>query len=192
MGRRGKPEARDNRHVREKEAPARKALTEGDLEPLLDGKDAPFVLILDCVQDPHNLGAILRTADGAGVDAVIAPKDKSAAITDTVRRVSVGAADTVPFVQVTNLARTLRRLQERGIWLVGTSDKGTQSLYQTDFKGPIGVVMGGEGPGLRRLTEEVCDFLVVLPMAGSVDCLNVSVATGVCLYEAVRQRQLSD
>lgn len=188
MARRGKSEARENKHVREKKSADFKPMNEGDLEPLLDGKNSPLVLILDCVQDPHNLGAILRTADGAGVDAVIAPKDKSVTITDTVRRVAVGAAETVPFVQVTNLARCLRRLQERGIWLVGTSDKGTQSLYDTDLKGPLGIVMGGEGPGLRRLTEEVCDFLVVLPMAGSVDCLNVSVATGVCLYEAVRQR----
>ena len=145
--------------------------------------------MLDCVQDPHNLGAILRTADGAGVAAVIAPRDKSVGITETVLRVSVGAAGKVPFIQVTNLARTMRDMQQAGIWLVGTSDKGDRSLYDTDLRGPIGIVMGAEGDGMRRLTEETCDFLVRIPMAGSVPCLNVSVAAGVCLYEAVRQRQ---
>jgi len=150
--------------------------------------DAPLLLILDCVQDPHNLGAILRTADGAGVTAVVAPKDKSAGITETVRRVSVGAADSVPFFQVTNLARTMKRLQEEGIWLVGTSDAGQGTLYETQLTGPMGIVMGAEGSGMRRLTEESCDFLIRIPMHGKVECLNVSVATAVCLYEAVRQR----
>lgn len=150
----------------------------------------PFVLILDCVQDPHNLGAILRTADAAGVHVVVAPKDKSVGITETVRRVSVGAADHVPFAQVTNLARTMEQLKEAGLWLVGTSDhKASKSLYELDLKGPLAIVMGAEEKGMRRLTEEHCDFLARIPMSGKVECLNVSVATGVCLYEAVRQRQ---
>ena len=140
------------------------------------------------MQDPHNLGAILRTADGAGVTAVVAPKDKSASITDTVRRISVGAADTVPFFQVTNLSRTMKKLQDAGVWLVGTSDAGEGTLYETNLTGPMGIVMGAEGTGMRRLTEDNCDFLIKIPMAGTVDCLNVSVATAVCLYEAVRQR----
>lgn len=178
-------EARENRHSREREAKPR---GEGDLPDLLDGVKAPLLLILDCVQDPNNLGAILRTADGAGVTAVIAPKDKAVGLTDTVRRVSVGASETVPFVKVTNLARTMRDLKERGVWLVGTSDRATQSLYDTDLKGPIAIVMGREGEGMRQLTEKECDFLVNFPMQGKVDCLNVSVATGVCLYEALRQR----
>ena len=122
--------------------------------------------------------------------AVIAPKDKSVGITETVLRVSVGAAETVPFIQVTNLARTLRDMQQAGIWLVGASDKGDRSLYATDLRGPIAIILGAEGDGMRRLTEETCDFLVRIPMAGSVPCLNVSVAAGVFLYEAVRQRQL--
>ncbi|MGJ8698273.1 MAG: 23S rRNA (guanosine(2251)-2'-O)-methyltransferase RlmB [Verrucomicrobiaceae bacterium] len=179
-------EARQNRHSGEREAKPR---NEGDLNEILEGVEAPLLLILDCVQDPNNLGAILRTADGAGVTAVIAPKDKAVGLTDTVRRVSVGASESVPFVKVTNLARTMRDLKERGIWLVGTSDRATQSLYETDLKGSVAIVMGREGEGMRRLTEEECDFLVKFPMKGKVDCLNVSVASGVCLYEAVRQRE---
>ena len=124
----------------------------------------------------------------AGVDAVVLPKDKSAGITETVRRISVGAADHIPLAQVTNLARTMSKLQELGVWLVGTSDAGQQDIYATKLDGPLGIVMGAEGSGLRRLTEDNCDILINLPMAGTVDCLNVSVATGVCLYEAVRQR----
>lgn len=151
-----------------------------------------MLLVLDCVQDPHNLGAILRTADGAGVTAVVAPKDKSAGITDTVRRISVGAADSVPFFQVTNLARTMKKLQDAGVWLVGTSDAGTGTLYETKLTGPMAIVMGAEGTGMRRLTEDGCDFLVKIPMAGKVECLNVSVATAVCLYEAVRQRGIGE
>ncbi len=181
-------EARANRHSGgEREARARR---EEDLDDLLNEVDAPLLLILDCVQDPNNLGAILRTADGAGVHAVIAPKDKSVGLTDTVRRVAVGAAESVPFVKVTNLARTMRQLKERGIWIVGTSDQATQSLYETDLKGPVAIVMGREGEGMRRLTEEECDFLIQFPMKGKVECLNVSVSAGVCLYEAVRQREL--
>lgn len=192
--------ARENKHVRkpvkknspasyEKELPPRERLDEHDISRIVgDGEE--LVLILDCIQDPHNLGAILRTADGAGVKAVIAPKDKSASITDTVRRVSVGASDTIPFIQVTNLNRAMGFLKEMGYWFVGTSDAKDQSLYDVDLKGKTALVMGAEGKGMRRLIEENCDFLVKLPMLGSVPCLNVSVATGVCLYEAVRQRGL--
>ena len=184
-------EARENKHTRGREMKGGGGLAKGEeaLESILSGKENPFVLVLDCVTDPHNLGAVLRTANGAGVDAVIAPKDKSVGLTETVQRVAVGAAETTPFVRVTNLSRTMKKLQkDYGIWLIGTSDKATQSLYQADLKGPLGIVMGAEGAGMRRLTEENCDFLISLPMAGKVDCLNVSVATGVCLYEAVRQR----
>ena len=190
MRRRGREgEARDNKHARGGR-PGRsvKSRPEEDIYELIQGKDSPLLLILDCVQDPHNLGAILRTADGAGVTVVVAPRDKSASITDTVRRISVGAADSVPFVQVTNLARTMKRLQDEGVWLVGTSDAGQGTLYETKLTGPLGIVMGAEGSGMRRLTEEGCDFLIKIPMAGKVECLNVSVATAVCLYEAVRQR----
>lgn len=190
--------ARANKHTaRPAAAPDRRssatqiaipALDEGALQDILAEQPAGLYLVLDCVQDPHNLGAILRTADGAGVAAVIAPRDKSVGITETVLRVSVGAAQKVPFIQVTNLARTMKHMQEAGIWFVGTSDHGDRSLYDTDLCGGIAIVMGAEGDGMRRLTEETCDFLVRIPMAGSTPCLNVSVATGVCLYEAVRQR----
>jgi 23S rRNA (guanosine2251-2'-O)-methyltransferase len=166
-----------------------KSYTENDLYDLLDGlEEAPFLLVLDGVTDPHNLGACLRTAEGAGVHAVIAPKDNAASINPTVRKVASGAAEIVPFIAVTNLARTLDTLKERGIWLTGTSDKAKQTLYQADLKGPMALVMGAEGAGVRRLTEERCDFLVSIPMHGQVSSLNVSVATGVCLYEARRQR----
>jgi 23S rRNA (guanosine2251-2'-O)-methyltransferase len=148
----------------------------------------PLLLVLDGVTDPHNLGACLRTADACGVDAVIAPKDRSAGITATVRKVACGAAETVPFVVVTNLARTLRALQESGLWVVGADGDAPGQLYSADLKGPLALVMGAEGDGMRRLTRDHCDLLVKLPMAGSVSSLNVSVATGVCLYEAVRQR----
>lgn len=161
---------------------------EEDLLAKVRSGDVDFVLILDCVQDPQNLGAILRTADGAGVQAVIVPKDKSAGITDTVKRIAVGAAEVVPFVKVTNLSRTMKALRDDGMWLVGTSDRADKTLFETDLCGKLGMVIGAEGPGLRRLTEENCDHLVKLPMAGTVPCLNASVATGVCLYEAVRQR----
>ena len=167
-----------------------KAWTENDLLDLLDGLEEPaFLLVLDGVTDPHNLGACLRTAEGAGVLAVIAPKDNAASITPTVRKVASGAAEIIPFVPVTNLARTLETLKSRGIWLTGTSDKAKQTLYQAELKGPMALVMGAEGAGIRRLTEEACDYLISIPMAGQVSSLNVSVATGVCLYEAVRQRQ---
>lgn len=153
--------------------------------------EPPFLLILDNVQDPHNLGACLRTADGAGVHAVIIPKDRSVHLTSTVRTVACGAAEHVPLVEVTNLARVLDQLKEGGIWIVGTADSAVKSIYEVDLKGPLAVVMGSEGKGLRRLTAEKCDFLVSIPMHGAVESLNVSVATGVCLYEAVRQRSVT-
>ena len=150
---------------------------------------APLLLVLDGVQDPHNLGACLRSADAAGVDGVIVPRDKAVGLTPAVRKVACGAVDSTPLVQVTNLSRLLDKLREQGFWVVGTSDKASQDLYQTDMKGNLVVVMGAEGKGMRRLTEERCDFLVSLPMAGTVSSLNVSVATGICLFEAVRQRK---
>ena len=148
----------------------------------------PLLLVLDGITDPHNLGACLRTADASGVLAVIAPKDKSVGLTPTVRKVASGAAETVPFVQVTNLARTLDQLKARGVWVVGTADDGEASIHEADLKGPLALVMGAEGKGMRRLTREKCDVLVRIPMLGQVESLNVSVATGVCLYEALRQR----
>lgn len=162
---------------------------EGDLEALLAGvQGVPLLLVLDGVQDPHNLGACLRSADAAGAHAVIIPKDRSSPLNATARKVASGAAESVPVVQVTNLARTLRELKERNIWLVGAAGEAAQSIYETDLKGPLAVVMGAEGQGLRRLTKEHCDFLAYIPMAGVVESLNVSVATGICLFEAVRQR----
>jgi len=159
------------------------------LANLLDGlEEAPFLLLLDGVTDPHNIGACLRSADAAGVHAVITTRDKSAGLTATARKIACGAADTTPFVVVTNLARTLDMLQQRGIWIVGTAGEATQTVYEQSMTGPIAVVMGAEGKGMRRLTRDHCDFLVKLPMAGSVSSLNVSVATGIILYEAVRQR----
>lgn len=163
--------------------------SEKHLPDLLDAIDgAPFILVLDGVTDPHNLGACLRTADAAGVHLVIAPKDKSAPLNATASKVACGAAEAVPYIQVTNLARTMKELQERGIWIGGTAGEATQSIYQQSLTGPLALVMGAEGSGMRRLTREHCDFLVNIPMAGEVSSLNVSVATGVCLFEAVRQR----
>jgi len=157
---------------------------------LLDQREeAPLLLVLDGVTDPHNLGACLRSADAAGVAAVIAPKDRSAGITPVVSKVASGAAESVPFIAVTNLARTLDELKRRGVWLVGTAGEADQLIYEADLKGPLALVMGAEGSGLRRLTRDHCDFLVKLPMAGTVSSLNVSVAAGVCLFEAVRQRR---
>jgi 23S rRNA (guanosine2251-2'-O)-methyltransferase len=162
---------------------------EADLDALLDGlAEPPFLLLLDEVQDPHNLGACLRTADAAGVHAVIAPRDQAVGLTPTVCKVASGAAETVPFVQVTNLARVMDRLKERGIWLIGTAGEASGEVFQADLRGRIGLVMGSEGKGMRRLTRERCDLLVRLPMLGKVESLNVSVATGICLYEALRQR----
>lgn len=147
-----------------------------------------FLLILDGVTDPHNLGACMRSAEAAGVHAVVAPKDKSAGLTPIARKVACGAAEVLPFVPVTNLARTLKKLQDEGVWLFGAAGEADQLLYQANLKGPIGVLMGAEGDGLRRLTQEMCDHLIKIPMAGTVSSLNVSVATGICLFEAVRQR----
>nr|WP_305121327.1 23S rRNA (guanosine(2251)-2'-O)-methyltransferase RlmB [Microbulbifer elongatus] len=155
----------------------------------LDTKgEAPFLLILDGVTDPHNLGACLRSAEAAGVHAVIAPKDKAAGLTPTARKVACGAAEVLPFITVTNLARTLQMLQQAGVWIFGAAGEAEQELYQSSLTGPLALVMGAEGPGLRRLTRENCDHLIKIPMAGEVSSLNVSVATGVCLFEAVRQR----
>lgn len=151
----------------------------------------PLLLILDGVTDPHNLGACLRSADAAGVDAVIVPKDKAVGLTPVVRKVACGAAESVPFYRVTNLARTLRELQELGVWLVGTAGEAQTTLYEADLSGSLAIVMGAEEKGLRRLTREHCDTLIKIPMAGSVESLNVSVATGITLFEAVRQRSVT-
>jgi 23S rRNA (guanosine2251-2'-O)-methyltransferase len=157
---------------------------------LIDTLSEPaFLLILDGVTDPHNLGACMRSAEAAGVHAVIAPKDKSAGLTPVARKVACGAAEVLPYIPVTNLARTLKGLQEKGIWLFGAAGEAEQSVYEANLKGPIGILMGAEGDGLRRLTQETCDHLINIPMAGTVSSLNVSVATGVCLFEAVRQRR---
>ena len=158
------------------------------LEELLDRVDQPLLLALDGVTDPHSLGACLRSADAAGVDAVIVPRDRSAGMTPVVRKVASGAAESVPFVMVTNLARQLKRLADRGIWIIGAAGEAVDSIYQADFKGGTAIVMGAEGDGMRRLTKEQCSQLVKIPMSGSVSSLNVSVATGVTLFEAVRQR----
>ncbi len=167
-----------------------KTLDESDLDQLLDSTPVPLLLVLDGVTDPHNIGACLRTADAAGAHALIVPKDKSGGLTGTARKVACGAAEVVPFIQVTNLSRTLKQLQDKGVWLIGTAGEAEQLIYDCKLSGPMALVMGAEGKGMRRLTRETCDELVKLPMAGSVSSLNVSVATGVCLYEIVRQRGL--
>jgi 23S rRNA (guanosine2251-2'-O)-methyltransferase len=160
-----------------------------NLDELLDAIEGPpLLLVLDGITDPHNLGACLRVADGAGAHAVIAPKDRAVGLNATAAKVASGAAETVPYITVTNLARTLRELKERDIWLIGTSDEAEKNLYQADFSGPAAIVMGSEGEGMRRLTRETCDLLVSIPMSGSVESLNVSVASGVTLFEARRQR----
>ena len=167
------------------------ALTEADLPGMLAGiTGKALILILDSITDPHNLGACLRTADAAGVDFVLIPKDKSASLNATVAKVASGAAETVPLVRVTNLARAMEQLKEAGIWIYGAAGEATSSLYQMDMKGSIALVMGAEGSGLRRLTREHCDGLFSLPMLGSVESLNVSVATGISLFELVRQRMV--
>lgn len=166
-----------------------KELNENDLDVILANKQNPFLLVLDGVTDPHNLGACLRTADAAGVDAVIVPKDKSAQLTSIARKVACGAAEVVPLIRVTNLARTLRDIQQNhNVWIVGTAGEATETIYQTKLTGALALVMGAEGDGMRRLTRECCDQLISIPMAGSVSSLNVSVATGVCLFEILRQR----
>ncbi len=153
-----------------------------------DDVDPPLLLVLDGVTDPHNLGACLRVADGAGAHAVVAPKDHAAGLNATVAKVASGAAETVPYFMVTNLARTLNELKERNIWIIGTSGDAPKTIYQVDLKGPVALVLGAEGPGMRQLTRKTCDELVSIPMHGAVESLNVSVASGVCLYEALRQR----
>lgn len=160
-----------------------------NLDELLDAiVGPPLLLILDGITDPHNLGACLRVADGAGAHAVIVPKDRAVGLNATAAKVASGAADSMPYITVTNLARTMRELKEREVWLIGTTDDAEQGLYQADFSGPCALVMGSEGEGMRRLTRETCDHLVSIPMMGAVESLNVSVASGVCLYEARRQR----
>jgi len=159
------------------------------LDDLLDEvQGPPLLLVLDGVTDPHNLGACLRVADGAGAHAVIAPKDHAVGVNATVAKVASGAAETIPYFMVTNLARTLGELKERSIWCIGLSDDAPRTLYQADLKAPVALVLGAEGPGMRQLTRKTCDELVSIPMRGAVESLNVSVASGVCLYEAVRQR----
>jgi 23S rRNA (guanosine2251-2'-O)-methyltransferase len=171
-----------------------KELTETDLlklvDDLIDEGKSPLLLILDGVQDPHNLGACLRTAEAAGAHAVIAPKDRASGLTGTAMKVSSGAAERLPFVQVTNLARILRELQQAGVWLVGTSGDSETTLFEADLKGPLAIILGAEGRGIRRLTREHCDQVVYIPMQGGAESLNVSVAAGVCLFETARQRGL--
>jgi len=187
-GRTERPDSRQNAHA-DLDRPLPR-LSEEELYGLLEANPHALVLVLDEVTDPHNLGACLRSANAAGALAIVTPKHHSAPVTDTVRRIACGAAELTPVVQVTNLARTLRQLQEIGFWLVAADEDGDRLLYDVDLTGKIGIVMGAEGKGLRRLTKETCDFLVRIPMNGEVECLNVSVATGICLFEAVRQRSV--
>ena len=171
------------------QAPA--SLSERDLENILGQVDQPLLLVLDGVQDPHNLGAILRTADAAGVAAVIAPKDKSVGLTPSVCKIASGAAETVPYIQVTNLVRSLQFIQNHyNVWVTGTASEAETSVYDVDFKGATAIVLGGEQNGLRRLVRETCDQLVKIPMSGKVESLNVSVAAGICLFESLRQRNI--
>ncbi len=180
-------EARENRHANcERPVPR---LSEEELAHQIQADSDALVLFLDEITDPHNLGACLRSANAAGALAVVTPKHHSASITDTVRRIACGAAEVTPVVQVVNLVRAMQRFQEAGLWIVGTDDGGDQAFYDVELTGRIGIVMGAEGKGMRRLTRETCDFLTQIPMFGTVECLNVSVATGVCLFEVVRQRQ---
>lgn len=158
------------------------------LEGLEDSGEQALLLVLDGIQDPHNLGACLRVADAAGAHAVIAPKDRAVGLNATAAKVASGAADTVPYVTVTNLARALRELQEAGVWVLGADGEATKTVFEVDQKGPVAWVLGGEGDGLRRLTRETCDELARIPMHGSVESLNVSVASGICLFESRRQR----
>jgi len=151
----------------------------------------PFLLILDEIQDPHNLGACLRTAEAAGVHAVIVPSHRSCGLSAVVRKVASGATDTLPFIQVTNLASTLRELQAQGVWIIGADGESNTSLFDVNLTGALALVLGAEGSGLRRLTQETCDAVVHIPMLGKVESLNVSVATGICLYEALRQRSIT-
>lgn len=166
--------------------------SEGDLLDAVNASSSPvLILVLDGIQDPHNLGACLRSANALGAMAVVSPKDRAAKITEVVRKVSSGAAEQTPFVTVTNLSRTMKQLQEAGVWFVGLDGYADQMIGEVDLKGSIGIVMGSEGQGLKRLTKETCDYLAKIPMQGSVESLNVSVATGVALYEVQQQRQSS-
>jgi len=185
--RRHENQARENRHANA--GAGIKLHDEEDFARLLEGSPAPLVLILDCIQDPHNLGACLRTADAAGCALVVLPKDRTAPLSETVRRVACGGAENVPIARVTNLARAMEKLKDLGIRMVGTADEAGPSIYDVDLNGPVAIVLGTEGEGMRRLTGERCDELARIPMAGNVPCLNVSVAAGVCLFEAVRQRK---
>ncbi|HEX5057211.1 MAG TPA: 23S rRNA (guanosine(2251)-2'-O)-methyltransferase RlmB [Gammaproteobacteria bacterium] len=165
------------------------AWSEQDLQAIVESAgNRALLLILDGVQDPHNLGACLRTANAAGVHAVIAPRDRSVGLTAAVRKVASGAAEATPFIQVGNLGRSLRWLKEQGVWIAGLSGDGESELYSIDLKGPLALVLGAEGSGLRHLTGELCDYRLRIPMRGTVESLNVSVATGICLYEVLRQR----
>lgn len=182
-----KSKGEQNQGILARAKPAR-ILDEADLDNILKENEMPFLLVLDGVTDPHNLGACLRNADAAGAHGVIVPKDNAVAITPVVRKVAVGAAETVPLIQVTNLTRTLKHIQQKGVWVVGTAGEAEQLIYDCKMQGAIAIVMGAEGKGMRRLTRETCDELVKLPMAGAVSSLNVSVASGICLFEVVRQR----
>lgn len=167
--------------------------TEKSLEALLEQAGAnPLILVLDGVQDPHNLGACLRTADAAGVNFVILPKDRSAPLSSAARRAASGAAEALPILLASNLARVLRQLKSAGVWLAGTSNDASETIYDAALGGPLALVMGSEGEGMRRLTGELCDYLVRIPMRGTVGSLNVSVATAVCLFEIVRQGQVQE
>lgn len=176
---------RASRHGGSRPLPPR---PEEELFQIVQRETAPLLLILDCLTDPRNFGACLRSADAAGAHAVIAPKDKSAPLNEIAQHTASGAADSLPVFYVTNLARTLEKLKGHGVWFYGMAEGAPQSLYDCDLRGPVALVMGSEGEGLRRLTREACDFLLRIPMRGSVDCLNVSVAAGVCLFETARQR----
>ncbi len=165
------------------------SMSESELLELAETKETLFLLVLDGVTDPHNLGACIRTADAAGIDAIVLPKDRSASINPTVRKVACGAAENVPLVKVTNLSRFLKQLQQQFVWIIGTAGEAENDLYQIKLPKKLAIVMGAEGSGMRRLTRENCDELINIPMAGSVSSLNVSVATGVCLFEYVRQQK---
>lgn len=174
-------------------SPAEIRYDESMLAELLSILSSPqLILILDGVQDPHNLGACLRSASALGVQVVITPKDRAVGLTSTVKKVACGAAEIIPFIQVTNLARSIRLLKEKGIWIIGTSSEADSSIFSMDLQGDIALVMGSEQKGLRQLIKKQCDFLAKIPMKGVIESLNVSVATGICLYESLRQRELSD
>lgn len=185
---RSRHKTKARRNVHSADAFVEERIDEEEALQRIAALEEPFLLLLDGVQDPHNLGACLRTADAAGVDMVLAPRDHTVGLTETARRISCGGADNVPYVRVANLGRTMDSLREMGIRMVGTGDRQSRLLYEESFQGPLALVMGGEADGIRRKTASKCDALVRIPMAGNVECLNLSVATGVCLFEAVRKR----